>query len=400
MTSRERVQALLQGKPIDRVPNGLGGCETAGMHILAYDTLKKVLGVDDRTNRMYTFMTNAVFEPSVLEAMHGDIIILNSKMCSAPLWGETAAKSWKEETFWDKQFQIPNEWSFRKETDGTIVWKNIGWVCPPGGIYFDPPPSETTKAEEEFKPGKFNPSHDIPYEVLKETEKSARWLHDNTDYAICVGESIRDLQVKVGGIEQWWMRLIDSKDGVHEYLGKACEAGIAQLKLVDQAVGKYGEMMMIADDIGDIRGVTIGPDLWREIYKPHYKKLFTEWHDHSSLKISMHSCGSIADILDDLIECGLDIINPVQISAAGMGPSELMQQYADRIIFYGGCYDSVKFPKTMDEEAVYQGVTDNLHILAHNNNYIFAGVHNLPGDMPEHHIRGFLQAYWDFCGLG
>jgi hypothetical protein len=66
MTSRERMSSFYAGRPVDRIPNGLGECETAGMHLLAYDNLKRVLGVNDPTNRMYTFMTNSVFEPSVL----------------------------------------------------------------------------------------------------------------------------------------------------------------------------------------------------------------------------------------------------------------------------------------------------------------------------------------------
>jgi len=81
MNSRERIIKTLKRQPIDRIPNGLGGCETAGLHILAYEKLKKTLGIEDFKNRMYTFMTNAVVEPSVLEVMKADIIIvLNSRM--------------------------------------------------------------------------------------------------------------------------------------------------------------------------------------------------------------------------------------------------------------------------------------------------------------------------------
>ena len=81
MTSRERMRKFLAGEKVARIPNGLGGCETAGLHNLAYEKFKKILGVTDTKNRVCTFMNNAIFEPSVLEAMEGDIILLGSRMC-------------------------------------------------------------------------------------------------------------------------------------------------------------------------------------------------------------------------------------------------------------------------------------------------------------------------------
>ena len=84
MNSRERVRAVLAHKIPDRVPNGLGGCETAGMHIVAYDKLQRVLGCDPKPPRMDTFMVNAVFEEPVIKAMDGDIILLDSpRMCKS-----------------------------------------------------------------------------------------------------------------------------------------------------------------------------------------------------------------------------------------------------------------------------------------------------------------------------
>lgn len=119
MTSRERVRRLLERKPVDRIPNGLGGCETTGLHILAYDKLKKVLGVSDPRTRMYTFMTNAVVELPVLNAMKGDIVVLNSKMCPVPLWGEGADKKWKNVQFWRRNYEVINDWNFHTEQNGT-----------------------------------------------------------------------------------------------------------------------------------------------------------------------------------------------------------------------------------------------------------------------------------------
>jgi uroporphyrinogen decarboxylase len=119
MTSRERVRRLLNWEKVDRVPNGLGGCETAGLHNLAYEKLKRVLGVDNPWNRVCTFMNNAVFEPSVIEAMEGDTILLGSRMCPSRFWGPQAPSEWKELHIWDTTIHVANDWDFRQDPDGT-----------------------------------------------------------------------------------------------------------------------------------------------------------------------------------------------------------------------------------------------------------------------------------------
>ena len=150
----------------------------------------------------------------------------------------------------------------------------------------------------------------------------------------------------------WWMRLASEPEVCGEFLDKACEAAISHLRQIDQAVGKYCDALLIADDMGDLRGVTIGPDLWRRVYKPRYKKLLEEWHRITGMKASMHNCGSIVEILEDLVECGIDVINPVQLSAAGMDPLVLKERFGADIIFYGGAYDAVLSAGEESEEAV------------------------------------------------
>ena len=398
MTSRERIQRLLARKAVDRIPNGLGGCETAGLHLLAYEKLKKILRVRNTKNRMYTFMTTSIVEPAVLDAMGGDMIILGSKLCPSRFWGPGSQKDWKEEILWGKKFQVPTDWDFHIEADGTrwFHWMNVTFKCTPTGIYFDPVLSLSGKAMDawlQLTPDQYNPPHKIPEEKLRDLEESARWLYENTDYCIVCGEVITDLQLTPGGIEAWWMRLIEDPETAHEFLNKAVAAGLAQLKLVDQAVGKYADILMIAHDMGDVRGVTIGPALWRETYKLHYKRLFTEWHRITDMKVSLHCCGSIRDILADLIECGIDIFNPIQISAQGMQPEELKSQFGDKIIFYGGAFDAVQTPSEVPAEVVYETVKKNIVELSTGGNYIFASVHNIPGDTPEQHLEAILRAY-------
>lgn len=403
MTSRERINKFLNREPVDRIPNGLGGCETAGLHNLAYKTLKEVIGVTDPNNRVCTFMNNAIFEPSVLEVIKGDVVLLGSKMCPSRFWTQKAPSEWKDLEIWDTTIHVANKWQFEKDAEGSYWWGGLGWSpsdklrCPPGELYFDAPPGDATgdyfSSDAKPSPDDFNPPHEYPEELLKRLEEDAKWLYENTDYAISCGEYIFDLQIRPGGLTNWWMRMVEEPEVVHEFLSKSVDAAISNLKQLEQAIGKYCVWMGLADDIGGQNGVTIGPDLWREIYKPHYKRLFTEWHKISNMKVNLHSCGSNFDIFDDLIECGVDMFNPVQISAAKMDPKALKENWGNRIIFYGGVFDATLLPLDMPEEEVFSKVKENIEILSSGGGYMFAGVHNLPGNIPAGQLRAMLKAY-------
>jgi uroporphyrinogen decarboxylase len=382
---------------VDRIPNGLGGCETAGLHNVAYDQLKKVLGVEEAANRMCSFMCNAVFEPGVIEAMSGDIVLLGSKLCPSRLWTPSAAREWKSIRLWDVDLQVSNQWDFRRDDDGTWWWG--AKKCPPGSYYFDPPAGSAVAQDFDQlarpSPAEFNPPHSLPDELLQRLQDDARWLYEDTDLCIACGEMTQDLQVKPGGLQSWWMRMVEEPEACHEMLGKAVDAALAQIRQLDQAIGPYCSILGIADDMGDQRGITIGPDLWRSIYKPHYKRLFTEWHRITRMKVNLHTCGAMTDLLDDLIECGVDIYNPVQTSARGMDPATLKSRFGDRLIFYGGVFDEVSLPPSTNPEIVYEKVKASIRTLSRGGGYVFAGVHNLPGDLPAPHLAALLQAWRD-----
>jgi uroporphyrinogen decarboxylase len=150
--------------------------------------------------------------------------------------------------------------------------------------------------------------------------------------------------------------------------------------------------------VGDNRGVLIGRDLWREIYKKPYHDLFQGWKKITGIngmKINFHSCGSIYDILEDLIECGVDIINPVQISASNMSAEKIKSDFGDRIVLWGGAYDAQLFSPDESYDEVYAKVSATVNILKQNGGFIFSGVHNLPPDIPSIHIKAMLDAWND-----
>ena len=364
MNSRERVHAVLNHQLPDRVPNGLGGCETAGLHVIAYDNLQKLMGVEQKPARVDTFMMNAVFEEPVIRAMDGDLILLASpNMCKSDLRGD-AAGQWKEQKLWGKTFSIPVQDYFSVNS-------------------------------EVPDPEQFHPRDTIEEKTLRNLENAAKKLYEETELSLCLGESITDLQVAPGGMIGSMVLMLEEPDVMRALLSKCVEAGLKQIELLEQAVGKYVDILSVAHDFGDNNGVTIGEELWRDIYKPFYKQFFQGWRSITNMKINLHSCGSIASILGDLIECGVQIVNPVQTSAAGMSAEALKQRFGKDVVFWGGGYDAQLIDISSSYEDVYRNVYKNVKILGAGGNYIFAGVHNLPANMPEHHLKAMLDAYRD-----
>ena len=397
MTSRERVRAVLNHRMPDRVPNGLGGCETVGLHMLAYDEFQRLLEVEPKPPRLDTFMTNAVFEEPVIRAMDGDIILLASpNMCGSQLRGDVADQ-WKEQRLWGKTFSVSLREHFQENSDGSITWVTRGnAICPAGAFYFDHKGATDLLADFGVPdPDTYHPRDTISDEMLRHLEEQAKRLYEETDLSICLGESVTDLQVQPGGMIGAMILMVEEPEVMQAFLAKSMEASLKQIALLDQAVGKYVDILSIAHDFGDNRGVTIGDQLWRKIYKPYYKQYFEGWKKITDMKINLHSCGSIASIMGDLIECGVQVVNPIQTSAADMDAASLKARFGDEVVFWGGAYDAQLIARTDTYDDVYRKVFNNIKTLSAGGNYIFGGVHNLPGDVPQTHLKAMIDAYRD-----
>lgn len=400
MTSRERVNRVLSHELPDYIPNGWGGCETAGLHVLAYKEIVAALGLPPRPPRVDTFMFNAVMDEDVLIKMQGDMLLLASpQMCARPL---RSADGWKLQRLFGTDVELTDNYLL-EHTPGMTYLLNNGarfMRCPEGCSYFDfMPGGDLFGFDEVPDPEDYRPAHDIPDEKLRSLENLAKEAYETTEFSLVLGETITDLQLTPGGMIGWYEALLNEPDITDEYLSKTVDAALDQIVLLDQAVGKYCSMMCIAHDLGDSRGVTMGAPLFRSRYKPHYRRLFDGWHARTGMKVNMHSCGAVSEIIPDLIECGVDVLNPVQLSAANMEPERLRALAGDRLVLYGGAFDCIQTMPDTAPEAVYEQVKHNIAVLGSGGNFIFAGVHNTAANTPRTHIEAVLRAYGDMRGM-
>jgi len=188
------------------------------------------------------------------------------------------------------------------------------------------------------------------------------------------------------------------KETAHDMMGRWVDAVIEQIKLYHQAVGPYCFAWGVgSDDAGSQRGEFIAPDLFAEMIKPHYKRLCDWVHANTSWKTFLHCCGSIFHYIPEWIDAGIDILNPVQISAANMEPEQLMKVFGGRIVFWGGGCDTQKVLPLGTPEEIREHVRHNLDVFTgREGGYVFTQVHNIQQNVPAENVEAMLAAAYEW----
>jgi uroporphyrinogen decarboxylase len=151
-------------------------------------------------------------------------------------------------------------------------------------------------------------------------------------------------------------------------------------------VGEYVDVMMLGDDFAGQDRLLMSPRTWRKLIKPRLKALFDFMHSKSNAKLFLHSCGAVREIIPDLIEIGLDILNPVQVSAVGMDTAELKQEYGKDLVFWGGGVDTQNILPHGTPEQVRDEVRRRLDDLMPGGGLVFTPVHNIQSDVPAENL--------------
>lgn len=408
MTSRERVAAAVSFREPDRVPIDLGGMKASGINAIAYARLKERLGINTPTRILDPRFMIAVVEEELLSRFHGDVMPVDLSGMAAAACPES---QWQPRRLFDgTPVLFPPGTSIREEPDGSWVLANTDgsastFRMPKGGWYFD---DVSFNRGNGIDPGLFRPPTDVPDESLRLMSRCAGSLYRDTEYAllgwgfgVCfLGLSLitdRSQNVTQGMPDEWMMMLMMEKETCHELMDRSVEAAISCLRLVNEAVGDYCFAWGIAsDDSGTQRAEFINPDLWAEMIKPHYAKLCNWIHRNTRMKTFLHSCGSIARLIPHLIEAGVDILNPVQTSAAGMEPVELKRLYGERMVFWGGGCDTQSVLPRGTPDEIREHVRDRVNTFAPGGGYVFTQVHNVQAMVPPENVRAMLDAAYEY----
>jgi len=162
-------------------------------------------------------------------------------------------------------------------------------------------------------------------------------------------------------------------------------------------LGDLVDVVQEGDDYGGQQGLLISPRIWRDVFKPRLHQLFSHIKRCAPhVFIFFHSCGSIYEIIPDLIEVGVDILNPVQVAAANMDTKRLKREFGDCLTFWGGGVDTQKILPRGTPEQVREEVKRRIEDLAPGGGFVFATVHNIQADVPPENILAMWEAVQEF----
>lgn len=403
MTSRERVRAVLNHQMPDQLVIDFSSQRSTGMGVEAYNKLKKYLGYSEETTKVYDLMQQlAIPEPFMVDRFGGDILQVRQLK---PAFG-IRTDSWRcEKLPFGDLSMVPRDFHPVINANGDYEIHDENGTClarrPAEGIYYDNTNYflEGVETMEELQEKMILP--EITEEELDFLETQAKELYYNTDKAlIChMGCAVFEAGQQQFGFEDFYYNLAAEKELVHYWADKMTDAYCIML---DKILGRIGEYIEIAlfggDDLGTQESSQMSPAMYREMIKPYHTKIYQfVQKNYPSVKVGMHSCGAIKELIPDLIEAGVQVLNPIQISAKGMDPAELKERFGKDLVFWGGGADMQGFVNSAKTpEEVYDHVRKLLDVFAPGGNYIFAQVHNILDNVAPEKVVAIFQAALDY----
>jgi uroporphyrinogen decarboxylase len=375
MTSRERVLKALNHEIPDRVPIDLGGNQT-GIHKNAYRNLLSHLGIQDEVRIMDAVQQLAKPCEAVLERFHVDTRYVHAG--AAADWKGGIVKAERAGRLWH---DLVDEFGIR-------------WSMPDDHpLYMDltlhPLAKATVKDLKDYPwpkggdPGRFAGLRERALQIKRETP-----------YAVVSGISgvVYEICWYLRGLEQWFCDLMTAPEFCEALLDQTLKFWMDWFRVFLDEAGDVVDVIMIGDDLAGQNGVLFQPAIYRRLVKPRHKKLVQYIRSRTSAKIWYHTCGSCQEFIPDLIDNGVHILNPVQISARNMEPADLKARFGDQLVFWGGGIDTQRVLPLGTPAEVAEGVRHNVRTFMPGGGYVFNNVHNIQGDVPPQNIVALFDA--------
>jgi uroporphyrinogen decarboxylase len=379
MTSRQRVLKTLNHQIPDRVPIDLGGFQT-GIHKKAYIELLDYLGIDDELAIMDPVQQLAQPCEELLERFHVDI----RYVCAH---GPDSFEGGIEQNV-----RLGKLWHDLKDEFGVV------WSMPDDQqLYMDishHPLADATIKDIENYPF---PNGGDPTRFTGVREKALE-LRNQTPYTISTGICgvVYETCWYMRGLERWFTDMIENPGFCEALLDKMLEFWLDYFNGFMAEVGDLIDVVMIGDDLTGQSGPLFSPDFYRKVVKPRQKKLVQRIKSLTKAKIWYHTCGACYKYIPELIDNGIDILNPVQIGLPNMEPKRLKEEFGRQLVFWGGGIDAQHILPFAKSEEVREHVRANLEMFKPGGGYIFNNVHNIQAGVPPENIVTLFDAAYEF----
>lgn len=371
MTPRERILAALDHRQPDRLPMDFGGLNTS-IHHEAHSALIEHLRLEPSRGTLRNLFSNVMEpDPRLVELFGRDV---------APFFPRARA-GWKLE--------------IDPETDSFVDEWGTTFHRPPGGYYYDAvPPFPLEKAEtlEEVDAYRWpDPRDPARMEGVAQAVKEA---HEKGDRAVMFASQRLGLWTQpwvLRGLEQAFIDLVAEPAIAERLAEKTLEWQMDYWDAVLSRVGQHVDVVHLEGDLGDINGPLFSPAIFKRVYVPRLASLISFIKARTRAKIYLHACGAVHWAIPDLIECGVDALNPVQVNARDMDSAKLKREFGSDITFWGGGCDPVLLHHGTPEE-VDAEVRRRVEDMAPGGGFVFGSVHNIQVGVPPRNIVAMYQA--------
>lgn len=378
MNSRDRVLTTVNHKEPDRVPLDLGGNQT-GIHHIAYRKLLDFYGIEEDVQIMDVVQQLAAPSERILRLLEIDTRYVRAGQFSPPA-ELTEVK--------------PGFWGF---TDGF----GVTWAMPgkkPGeGLYCDIVHHPLADAAYEDLDAYPWPDGKDP-SAFKGLREYAKKLRQETGYALVSGITgvVFEICWYMRGFERLYMDMVEQPRYVHKLLEHTQQFWLDYMETFLGEVGEYLDVICVGDDVGMQSGPLFSPKIYRTLVHPYQRTLYQFIKKHTNAKLWYHSCGAVFNYIPDLIESGVDILNPVQIGAKGMDPQILKDTYGKNMVFWGGGVDTQRLFSQGTPDEVRQQVHQLMNIFKPGGGYVFNTIHNIQADVPAVNIHTLWETAKEF----
>lgn len=410
MNSQERIKAAINHKTTDRVPVDLGSTCVTGIHAIAYKNLKDYLGIKTGHIRIWDPIQQlALVEDEIIDRFNLDVLDVGRTY-------NTNDGDWYDVRVNGINAQFPNYFQPRHNPDdsfelvhedGTVLGRMSQAALVMDSVYYP----ALKKLPEDFNEfmkmmrknmwavGITPPFSNVGQKFFwKNLKKNAIRIKEETKKPIVLSLNISTFEFAntFRRMDKFMVDILRHPEKAEKFLDMIMKFWFESLGVVCSYVGDIVDIIRMGDDLGENKGPLISPRIYRKMFKPRHEEICDYIKKHSSMKIFYHGCGSISDLIPDLIEAGVDILNPVQLSAKRMEPKFLKENFGDDITFWGGGVDTREVICWKTPEEVKQHVLDLLEIFTPGGGFVWAAVHNILPDAPPQNIVACFEAIQEF----
>jgi hypothetical protein len=417
MTSRERLDAALNHRQPDRIPVDFNGTAVTGMHVKCVIGLRDHYGLEKRLVKVH--------EPYQMLGWIDDDLQVALGIDVEGVYGPDTMFGYRNENWtpWrmDDGTEVLMSGNFQttKDANGdTLVFPGGDRSVPPSGrlprngFFFDTiirqDPVDEDRLDPEDNLQEFGP---LAEETLDHFERESRRAGATGRGIIASfgGTALGDIALVPGpqlkhpkgirDVEEWYVSTLTRRPYVHRVFERQTEIALANLEKIFARVGNEVQAVFLCGtDFGTQQSTFCSVAAFRELYQPYYRRLNDWVHARTAWKTFKHSCGAVSSLLPAFIESGFDILNPVQISAAGMDARKLKQEFGRDIVFWGGGIDTQKTLAFGTPQEVRAQVLERCEILGRGGGFVFNTVHNIQANVPLANIVAMFQAVNEYNG--